>query len=347
MTSESKRLYVLTTGLVLVCGCLIYLGIFGPGLYRILVGSVESTPDFEATLQVLVAEATSSSIPETPEPTSPDGTPSGHIVFTCQIYRYQSSEQICIMNADGSDQHQLTQEAAIRHYYPSLAPDGGSVVYSQYREDNVYEIYELSLADGTTRRMTNKLGVLTGPEISPDGSSIAFMRWTTASDQYQIWMMDRSGDNPRRLFSGTGWDPTWSPDGSQILFASDMEGSVQLYRVNLDGTNRQRISNLPAIRGRSDWSPQGLIATYSGEPWKREIYVMQVDGSDTRQVSPTGGNSQGPSFSPGGQWIAFTGYFDKLNDIHGCEIYIMRIDGSDVRRLTDNDYCDYQPRWGP
>ena len=233
------------------------------------------TPDFEATLQDLVVEATASSVPATPPVTDAGGEPTGRIVYTCQTYKFQSAEQICLMNADGSDPRQLTQDASIRHYYPSMAPEGDSVVFSQYREDNVYEIYELSLGDGTPTRLTDRLGVLTGPEISPDGSLIAFMRWTPASNQYQIWLIDRDGGNPRRLFSGTGWDPTWSPDGKQVLFASDMGGSVQLYRVDLDGNNVEAISELPAIRGRSDWSPQGLITTYSGESWKREIYVMQ------------------------------------------------------------------------
>ncbi|MFH1183638.1 MAG: hypothetical protein V1755_01180 [Chloroflexota bacterium] len=346
----SKRLYVLAAGLVLVCGCLVVLGIVGPGLYRLLLtGSSATAPDFDATLQALITEATVSGAPApvTPEATVSGSELSGHIVFTCQIDKYQSSEQICIVNADGSGYRRLTQEDGVRHYYPSLSPDGASVVYSQYREDNVYEIHELGLTDGVSERLTDRLGVLTGPEISPDGGTIAFMRWTVASNQYQIWLIDRDGGNPRRLLSATGWDPTWSPDGTQILFASDMDGAVQLYRVDLEGTNVQRISDLPAMRGRSDWSAQGMITTYSGGPGKREIYVMQADGSDSRQVSPAGGNSQGPSFSPDGQWIAFTAYFDKFDDIHGCEIYILRTDGTDLRRLTNNDYCDYQARWGP
>jgi Tol biopolymer transport system component len=74
---------------------------------------------------------------------------------------------------------------------------------------------------------------------------------------------------------------------------------------------------------------------------------MNADGSNSHQLTPSGGNSQGPSFSPDGQWVAFTAYFDKYGDDHGCEIYIIRIDGTDLRRLTNNDYCDYQPRWGP
>jgi len=117
--------------------------------------------------------------------------------------------------------------------------------------------------------------------------------------------------------------------------------------VTLDGGGLRQVSNLPALRGRSDWSPQNLIVTYSGEPWKREVFVMNSDGSNQHQISPAGGNSQGPSFSPDGQWVAFTAYFDHLNEDHGCEIYILRVNGSDLRRLTNNDYCDYQPRWGP
>lgn len=331
----------------MVCGFLLFVGIFGPGFLRLLTTPPTSTPDFAATLQVLIP--TEASSPASPTLTAmPDsGQPAGRIVFTCQIYKYQSSEQICIMNADSSGYRRLTAEDNVRHYYPSLAPDGQSVVYSQYREDNVYEIYELTLADGKATRLTDKLGVLTGPEISPDGKTIVFMRWTVASDQYQIWLMDRDGSHPRRVFDGTGWDPTWSPEGSQILFASDRSGSNQLWIGNLDGSGLQRVSNLPALRGRSDWSPRNLIVTYSGDSWKREIYVMNADGSNQHQVSPPGGNSQGPSFSPDGQWIAFTAYFDHPQDINGCEIYIVRVDGNDLRRLTNNDYCDYQPRWGP
>jgi Tol biopolymer transport system component len=87
--------------------------------------------------------------------------------------------------------------------------------------------------------------------------------------------------------------------------------------------------------------------TYSGEAWQREVYIMNADGTNAHVISPPGGNSQGAGFSPDSQWVVFTAYFDHPHDDHGCEIYIMRIDGSGLRRLTDNDYCDYQPRWGP
>ncbi len=282
-------------------------------------------------------------------PTSSSANPPvGHIVYTCQVYKVQASNQICIMNADGTGFRRLTTDSGRQHYYPSLAPDGQSVVYAAFREENVYEIYEMNLASGEVKQLTNKIGVVNGPEISPDGKSIVFKLWTVYSDRNIIMLMDRNGGNQNNIPHAEGWDPTWSPDGKYVLFASDMDGGVQLYTIRADGKELHKISNLPSIRGRSDWSADGQsIVTYSGEAWHREVYIMSADGTNARVLSPADGNSQGPSISPDGKWVAFTAYFDHPNDDHGCEIYIMRIDGTDLRRLTNNDYCDYQPRWGP
>jgi len=362
--TNSDRL-ILTVGLLLACGLLLLIAVLSPLLLRMMVGRTP-TPDVVGTFKALVATGSPPPLLETPPdlaqtpilaPTALPGTavplpaagngPGGHIVFTCEVYQDIGAEQICIMNSDGTDNHRITNQDNYRRFYPSLSPDGKSVVYSGYREENVYEIYELDIATGKSTQLTDRLGVLNAPEISPDGKSIVFMRWTVASDQYQVWMMDRDGKNPRRVFKGDGWDPTWSPDGSKILFASDRDGSIELYYGNVDGSGIKRVSHLNDMRGRSDWSSQNLITTYAGGSWAREVFVMNLDGSEAHRVSPKGGNGQGPSFSPDGQWIAFTAYYDRFKDVNGCEIYIMRIDGSDLRRLTDNDYCDYQPRWGP
>lgn len=305
-----------------------------------------STPNLLATLQAstpLPASPDSS----TPLASSPSSEPTGKIAINCQIYKDVSKEQICIVNADGSGYRRLTTNDNVRHYYPSVSPDGNSVVYSAYNEQSKhYEIYELNISTNENRQLTFSIGDLNAPEISPDGSTIVLTRFFSDPEKPTTWLINRDGSNPREVSADSAIDPTWSPDGKQILFASAMNGLTQLFVINADGTGLRQVSNLPALRGRSDWSPQGLIVTYSGKPWTREIFAMNVDGSGERQISPTGGNSQGPSFSPDGQWVAFTSYFDRY-EVHGCEIYIMRVDGTDLRRLTNNDYCDYQPRWGP
>jgi tol-pal system beta propeller repeat protein TolB len=309
-----------------------------------------ATPVFNAFTPIPTPTSNSnigSKSPAIPSPSSGE-VPAGHIVFTCQLFKVQSGNQICIMNADGTGFRRLTWQDNLQHFYPSLSPDGQNVLYAGFREENVYEIYNLNVTDGTEDRLTNRLGILTAPEFSPDRQKIVFTRNKPATNQFQLMVMDANGDNVENIPQIDGWDTTWSPDGKRILFASGRDGLTQLFTVNLTGRQLSRITNLPGIRGRSDWSPDGqFIVTYSGEPWQREVYIMNADGSNVRQLTPSGGNSQGPSFSPDGKWVTFTAYFDHPGDEHGCEIYIIRIDGTDLRRLTDNDYCDYQPRWGP
>jgi Tol biopolymer transport system component len=357
---NKTKLFGMIMALMLLLGC----GLFAPASSPapdLLATMQASTPSLLSSPPVTDAIATPVSDLPLPNPTSnsPSGQTSipfpspsdgltGHIVFTCQLFKVQSMDQICIMNADGSGMRRLTTEDNVRHYYPSLAPDGQSVLYSAFRELNVYEIYDLHLSDGSVDRLTNRMGALNAPEVSPDGSSITFTRGNPNNGQLQVMVMDRNGENAGSISQIVGWDPTWSPDGKQILYASGSDGSVQLFVVNRNGNGLHQVSNLPAIRGRSDWSPDGQwIVTYSGPAWHREVYIMNADGSNPHQLTPSGGNSQGPSFSPDGKWVAFTAYFDKYGDDHGCEIYAIRMDGTDLRRLTNNDYCDYQPRWGP
>lgn len=116
--------------------------------------------------------------------------------------------------------------------------------------------------------------------------------------------------------------------------------------MNRDGTDVQPVSNDFTTRGRSDWSWRGeLIAGYSGISGKRKIFLMSADGSNLVELYSTG-NVQAPSFSPDDNWVVFTGYIDNPGS-NGCEIYILRTNGENLNRLTNNDFCDWQPRWGP
>jgi len=331
MEFRAKRLFALFV-LMAISGC----AFLSP-----VPANSTSTPSVAETLTnsppptaVIVSTATQ----------TPEVAPSGKIVFTCQVSGVQHQDQICIINADGTGFGQLTWDNNSEHYYPSLSPDGMSIVYSA-NPTGVYEIYEMDL-QGNSRQLTHGLGTLTSPEISPDGKSIVF----TVGDGLvnSIWVMDRDGSRPRMVCS-PGWDPTWSPDGKQILFASrDIQNTIQLFIVNLDGTGLRQVTRMASLRGRSDWSPDGRWAvTYAGESWGRELFIVPLNGSEPSQLTPSGGNGQGPGISPDGLWVAFTAYYNDLGDDDGCEIYLIRTDGTRLTRLTQNNYCDYQPRWGP
>src|SRR5512138_1480102 len=167
--TNSDRL-ILTVGLLLACGLLLLIAVAAPTLMRVMVGRTP-TPDVVGTFKALVATGspppvlqTPPSLAETstPEATSQPGTavppppagagPGGHVVFTCQVYQDIGAEQICIMNSDGTGYRRITNQDNYRRFYPSLSPDGKSAVYSGYRADNVYEIYEVDVATDKSKQ---------------------------------------------------------------------------------------------------------------------------------------------------------------------------------------------------
>ncbi len=269
--------------------------------------------------------------------------PSGRIVYTCQV----GGDEVCLINADGSGWKRLT-DGNRASFNASLSPDGKYVVFVAGKGDQT-EIYEFNLGNGETKRLTDLGYYVSTPEISPDNTSIIFT-YRAGNGTRQIWIMDRDGSHPRALYSPSGkdaHDATWSPDGSRILFAYGQGDSNKLYIMDKDGHDPQQINETVDTRGHSSWSIDQLITLDMGGSFKHEIYVMDVDGNNLKQISQPGQNAQGESFSPDGKWIVYSAYTDVANkNTTSCELYIMRADGSDVRRLTENKFCDYQPRWG-
>ncbi|MEO7839572.1 MAG: hypothetical protein ABIU06_09500, partial [Anaerolineales bacterium] len=93
---------------------------------NLLSNAPNSDPNLFATLQASTPLAVFTAAPGLP--TLPASTePTGTIALTCQVFKEVVKEQICIVNADGSGYRRLTNEGDVRHYYPSVAPDGQSV----------------------------------------------------------------------------------------------------------------------------------------------------------------------------------------------------------------------------
>lgn len=298
-----------------------------------------STPFVNSTLATPTALIVDSFTPTLESTSIPSPIPNfegdtsliGKIVFTCFI---RQIDQVCLMNADGTDRRQLTNFDATA-FYASISPDGGTIYFSSRRSGG-FEIYSINTNGNGLQRLTKNIGSLYAPELSPNGERIVF-----TNDGNGLWLMKSDGKNPHAITSSDDIDPTWSPDGRMIAFASSRAGSRQLFIMNSDGSNIRQVTNLQDMGGRSSWSPdESRLAFYMGPAGDHNIYIINIDGTGLIQLT-NGGDNLGPSWSPDGNWIAFASFRDGNN-----EIYIIHPDGTGLTRLTNSPTSDWQPRWG-
>lgn len=191
----------------------------------------------------------------------------------------------------------------------------------------------------------------THPEWSPNGNKIAFT--TNRDGNIEIYVVDADGENEKRLTNHDQVDAelSWSPDGSKIAFnAREKEGGdFEIYVMNVDGSERKQLTFNDAGDYTPTWDPSGRKILFSSNrdypeatdmEGNRELYTMNIDGSQVERITDFGAKTSTPVYSKNGKKIAFTS--DKDGDY---EIYIMSADGSSVEQHTFNDQFDWYPRW--
>jgi Tol biopolymer transport system component len=214
-------------------------------------------------------------------------------------------DRIFTMNTDGTDVMLVSTGAGVTtcsYYYP----DGMHILYS-----------------------STHLGMRNCPE-RPDMSQ-GYV-WAL-HDTYDIFKANPDGTGVVRLTDVVGYDAeaTISPKGDRIVFTSTRDGDIELYSMNLDGSDVKRLTNIPGYDGGAYYSydgsmivfrasrPEteqelndfrGLLAQGLVRPSKLEIYTMNADGSNIRQVTNNGKANFGPYFFPDGRRIVFCSNMD-------------------------------------
>jgi hypothetical protein len=118
--------------------------------------------------------------------------------------------------------------------------------------------------------------------------------------------------------------PSWSPDGTQIAFLSQREGNYNIYVMNADGTNQQRLTENRTQDSDPTWSPDGeWLAFISERDGNDEIYIMKTDGSNVCQLTDNGAQNWSPAWQPA------HGTIDRSNT------WIRKFEGSDYGAFFD------------
>jgi len=194
------------------------------------------------------------------------------------------------------------------------------------------------------------------PSLSRDGRQVALYR-SLGTSPPQIWRLAlEGGGGPTRLTfnDAINLDPIWSPDGSRVVYASNVKGPLDLYMTSVDGTvTDELLLASPENEIPSDWSKDGRFVLFEvvGLPtFGFDIWAFAVDGSRSTSPKPVEGRKPFPvvatsvverqgQFSPDSQWIAY-----QSNETGDFEIYIQRFPGpGDKQRISTNGGA--QVRW--
>lgn len=204
--------------------------------------------------------------------------------------------------------------------------------------------------------------------FSPDGNTIAFQAVPTGKKQFQIFLMDLQNPVPRMVSTGKGACTCayFRPDGQKIIFASshecpeesrdqqssggryawDLTPYMNIYEANLDGSDLKPLTAGAAYHAECAYSSDGSRIVYaSNEDGNMNLYVMDADGSNVRQLTHTTGSyNGGPFFSPDGQRIIFRADRERPRYL---QLFAINSDGTNEQQLTANQAVNWAPYWHP
>jgi hypothetical protein len=165
----------------------------------------------------------------------------------------------------------------------------------------------------------------------------------------EIWTMNPDGSSQTKLTDNTVDDiqPTWSPDGKWIAFASKRDGNYEIYVMSGSGGSQTRITSNPATDLSPTWSPGGdQLAFSSDRDSGDEIYKMNANGSSVMRLTTNTAPDDSPTWSYEGSKIAFVSVRSQCPGSY--MIWTMNPDGSGQNPefgCNDTDY--YDPTWAP
>ncbi len=189
--------------------------------------------------------------------------------------------------------------------------------------------------------------------------------------EYDLYTSTADGKKIKPLAKAPGYDAeaTVSPNGKKIVFTSERDGDLELYSMDANGKNIKRLTHELGYDGGAFYSPDSkqivyrashpkteadikrykdLLAQHLIVPTTFEIFVMNANGKNKRQVTELNAASFAPYFTPDGKRIIFcTNYFATDPRKRNFDLAVINVDGTGLQRVTFNETFDGFPMFSP
>ncbi len=190
-------------------------------------------------------------------------------------------------------------------------------------------------------------------------------------DPFDIYTVNRDGLGPRKRITNFGTytaEGVLSPDGKRIVFTSLKDGDLDIYTMNVDGTDLRQLTHLVGYDGGPWWSPDGRQIAYRAyhptdpaelkdyrdllaqrhivRPTKMELWVMNADGSNQHQITHLGGANFGPSWTHDGKQLIFSSNYKNPHS-GNFDLYLVNLDGTGLEQVTTDEGFDGFPMFSP
>ncbi len=192
--------------------------------------------------------------------------------------------------------------------------------------------------------------------------SIAFMK-EDSDGFWQTWVANKDLSDRTKLTSksaDSGW-AVWKPGGAKLAFESnrtdpdpdDTNAINDIFTMNPDGSGIVKLTHSKDVSDTPDWSPDGSRIAFGSDrhngAWRREIYVMDSDGTNVRRLTTLPEKAEvdtQPRFSPDGRRLVFARYISEAIPIEAA-LFTVRVDGSGLKQLTPWENGAEDADWSP